>query len=409
MKFKLLVNNDESQNKHLHQARILIADRKNSEIGAEVPYLFKTAGCIVDVFCSNGSWLLKNSFWDYYICTEELSDIEYIKLLKSNLESDKYDWFVAADDTTLRIINECSAEDAELLIKPIINVENRMILGSKAGLDSLCQKYDILTPASYLFDSFKDLDKIYEQIPFPMLLKVDQSSGGKGVFLCHSKREVEDRLTKLSVKEKKNLLFQTYIFGENISVEALFRNGLLLAYTYSIVSKTTNGEFSASYERKYVECPEVESILKKMGKCFGLNGFSSITFMRDGKSRAHYLIESDLRPQVWFKPAKHIGVDFSLAISNYLLQKTDLIRPTLPKDSGVQVMCYFPRSILFAIFHFDMLEILKWICNIQGRWKYIPLYDPRLFVSVIESIIKTTIYRMYFFVKRRVFCSAKKI
>ncbi len=180
----------------------------------------------------------------------------------------------------------------------------------------------------------------------------------------------------------------------------MFKNGALLAYAYSIVKKTTNGEFSASCERKYVECPEVEEILKKMGESFGLNGFSSITFMRDEKSRAHYLIESDLRPQVWFKPAKHIGVDFSLAITNYLLQKTQLIRPKLPKCKDAQFMCYFPRSILYSILRLDMLEILKWICNIERRWKYIPFYDPRLFVSIIESIIKTTIYRMCLFAKK---------
>lgn len=376
--------------------RVLIADYKASEISAEIPYLFNKAGCVVDVFCTKSSWLLKNSYYHRHFSATGLDQSEYVNYLLKLVNENKYDWTIMADDTVLRMVNDYPAdkEVVEKLIGLVIDIKNRAMVGSKAGLSDLCQKYNILTPLSRVYNSSIKLDDVLKNLPWPIVVKIDRSSGGKGVFMCHSKLEVEKCLVKLKSNQKHLLLFQEYIVGDNVAVEALFKNGKLLAYTYSIVQKTSTGEFSSSIDRKYLEYSSIESELINIGQAFGLNGFCSMTFMKNDDDHKHYLIEADLRPQVWFPLARHVGVDFSLAISNYLTDRNILIRPKLG-GSDELIITFFPRSVLFAIKNMEVLELMKWMLNIDGRWRFIPIYDFKLLRSIITGVIKVLVYPWY--------------
>ncbi len=376
---------------------VLLTDYIDSEVAAEVPYLFKRAGCAVDVFCSKRSWLLKNSHWDNHILRENDPE-KYVRHLESLVREKEYDFVVVTDDFTLRIVNDNLMEtDLAGVILPLSTLENRMLLGSKAGLHTLCEKYGIVSPVTAIYDPSVGVGKIFEHISFPLLLKVDISGGGNGVFLCKNEDEVRTRLQSFTETEKRNLVFQRYIHGDHCGVEAFFGKGNLLAYAFSGVLKGIEGEFSSSCERRYRECREIEPILKDIGRKFGVNGFASISFIFDKKQNTYYLIEVDARPQVWFPLARFVGVDFSLAISNYFQGKNVLIRPKFPKGKDYLVMGYFSRIVNYVISYGDVREAAKWIFNKEGRWKFIPTYDKKFLFAVCVNVLRIQAAHIYNF------------
>lgn len=355
--------------------RVLLADHPGHDSACEIPYLFAAAGCTVDVYCPKRSWLLKNSYWNAWIESDEEAEA-YAEKLEGLARSGAYDRIVLVDDVVIRIMNKFLVDqDLFTKILPLTKSENRSMLGSKAGLSILCEKFGIATPPYMVYDDDLDFDLLAEKVSFPLLLKIDESAGGGGVFHCKDPAEVKRSLLLLKPEEKRRLIFQKYIEGDNIALEVFYEKGELLAYTYSTVVKTLTHEFDVSVDRIYSEHPEIEPQLAAFGRAFGINGCATMTCMYDAKERRHYFIEADLRPQLWFRLGTFAGVDFSKAIRASFSGKRILMRPNiLGKDNAILVR-HFSRDIIRCGRRKDVKGILAWCFNTDGRWRYIPWYD----------------------------------
>ncbi len=364
--------------------KILIAEFIISDIVTEIPYLFSKVGCTVEVFCPKESFLLKNKYWSNWL-ESPYSSKEFSEKLQKVVTENSYDWIILANDQTIRLINESISDDLlARKILPLSKLENRYMLGSKAGLSRICNENNILTPKYISCESSVDIENAPLEL-FPALLKMDRSEGGNGVFLCEDKPMALDKMKNLSVEERKGLILQKYIPGDNIAVEALYKNGKLLAYSYSKVIQTTNGEFSPSITRSYSSCPKIEDSLIKIGEVVGFNGFNNMTFMRTGEK--HFLIEADPRPQSWFRLGEFGGMDFSLAIENYLMDRYELMRPDIPlKTSDITVRHFF-REINYFLHNADFLNLSKWVFNNDGRWRFIPWYDFKVLGTMSKILI----------------------
>ena len=382
--------------------RVLIADTY-SPVSMEIPHLFKKAGCEVDIFCFKNSWLKKNNCWNNWFEAGNIQDGTYARRLQALVEKGDYSWVVLSDDEAIRVANEAICnENLAKKILPLSKMENRLMLASKAGLSLLCQKYGILTPDFFLYEKTSDLKMMGDRLTYPLLLKEDGNGGGAGVYLCRNEPEVVSVLDKLSDEKKKNLIFQKYIFGDIICVEALYKNGQLLAYTYSKAVRTANNEFGPSINREYLACPEIEADLCFIGSTLGLNGFVTMTFMYCPQMKMHYLIEADMRPQSWFRLAKFCGVDFSKAIKNYITGEAILLRPVF-KAGEVLTMTHFTRDVSRCFNEFDVRGFLKWVFNVQGCWRFIPYYDRKTLGVTLKSLARNAAgvcWRKLFKVKR---------
>ena len=168
---------------------------------AEIPFMFKQAGCMVDVFCGKNSWLLSNSYYDNWINSPEDKDSygdELIALVQNSIKS--YDWVVMMDDETIRLLNERVVDDEELFIKlmPINKIENRDLLSSKLGLSVLCNKYNITTPRFINYTSDTNIKTISQHLDFPILLKEDFSFSGLGIQYCEYAKDLPTCLAKVN-------------------------------------------------------------------------------------------------------------------------------------------------------------------------------------------------------------------
>ncbi len=373
--------------------RVLIADFKDADISGEIPFLFHRAGCHIDVYCSPHSWLRKSRYARAWYPANTKDEEAYVAGLESLTQSQQYDWVVLTDDFALRVLTDhLSSESDALSLLPLTTLEHRAVVGSKAELSRVALEYNLRTPRFVIYDGDDTVEKALEHVPFPMLLKVDRSGGGKGIFRCENAKELEHIVSTLSPAQRDKLVFQEYIAGDNIAVEALFRGGTVYAYTYATVTANMENEYGVSAVRTYCANEQMLATLSAIGGAIGIRGFSSLTFMRDSITGDHYLIEADMRPHSWFALSRFAGVDFSIAIQNYL-RKND-ITLCQPITSQCVEARHFMRDIRRSISEHNVSELLRWLFNSNNRWRHIPLHDTRLFLWTLESLARSYLYRI---------------
>src|SRR5690242_7083978 len=98
------------------QPVVLIVDGANWPSLAEIPRLFKKAGCVVHVFCKKTSWLVGNSYYDkWFECNP--SDRHFEKKLTELIKASNYDFVLLGDDKVLERMNNYLVSMPENLVK----------------------------------------------------------------------------------------------------------------------------------------------------------------------------------------------------------------------------------------------------------------------------------------------------
>lgn len=260
--------------------KVLVACYANWETLAELPYVLKKGGCHVEIYCSPKSWLLSNRYYDKWIESHEELDVYREELLKT-VQSNKYDWVILGDDLIIKYMNEVVPDELFNIVMPIRKIESRYILGSKEGLSVFCKENNIDTPNFTMYNTESDKQKIIDNLKFPVIHKLDFSWGGTDMFISNDKDELEENINKIPLG--KNVLFQEYIKGEEIQVEALFKDGTLINYTSSNILEFSKSEFSYTTRRTYYENKKIKPLLALLGEKLMLNGFANICYIHQKK------------------------------------------------------------------------------------------------------------------------------
>jgi predicted ATP-grasp superfamily ATP-dependent carboligase len=355
----------------------------------EIPFVFKRAGCQVDVFCDSTSWLLSNKYYDNWIETSSEHETFKDNLLKLVKEKpDYYKWIVLLEDVTVKLMNTAITTDEELFKKilPINKIENREILSSKTGLSNICLKYNIPTPRFINYIEGMDVEYIKKELHFPILLKEDFSFSGLGIQFCEDQSELQSCLD--NVKIKTNLVLQEFIQGDDIGVEALFRDGKLITYNCAEILTYMYNKFSFTTRRMYYQSREIETYLEKLAECVGMNSFASIQYVYHPERKIYYLIEVDARTNSWIPYSRFTGHDFSDGIKR--IMNGDLTPDAkLPDNYDKRVeVAIFDRDLRYCMKSKDFKRALMWMFNYKGSWKFIPLYDLKYFGRVFKKQVR---------------------
>ena len=350
--------------------------------------MLKNAGCVVDIYAAPGSWVLANSSYDWWIeasADEALFTSELLRFLEHH--ANDYQWIIPGDDIIIRQLNDfITSESLFKKVMPITKIENRALLGSKAGLSELCKQYNIKTPKYLIYEDGFTVDSIAGYVGFPMMVKEDESEGGYGVFRCNDKDELQARLS--GITNKNNLVFQQLIIGEDINTEALYKNGILMVYNHSLRLKTI-GSFGISTKRVFYQNDEIAGVLADMGDKLGLSGFGNIVFIQDKITHEYYLIEIDMRPNSWMYYGKFTGNDFTQAIRNIINDDLVLLKPDPEKSRKKLIIGIYKKDVYRCITTKDVSGLFCWLTNRNGCWRYIPLYDKKLFRAVNRYLFAT--------------------
>ncbi len=359
---------------------ILLISYANWDSLMEFPAIFKKAGCTIDVFCAKDSWAIQNTFYDTWIDSGNNND-QFVDNLLNYIAKygDKYNWFLPGDDKIVRLLNENITDEALFYkLLPLSKIENRELLGSKAGFSNMCKKYNIETPKYLVYEAGMTTKEIITYMGFPFMIKADKSEAGYGVYLCRNEDEFIVEFNK--VENKVHTVFQQYIQGYNVNMETLYKNGELIVHSYSRLLKIY-GKFGYSTKRLFYQNKEILSEVQKIGKSFGINGFANVSFMYSVPEKKHYLIEVDIRPNTWMYYGHITGNDFVEGVKKIMCGDYTYLQPAKEYDDKKVIISLYKKDLHRCIVEKDLKGFLNWVFNKDNCWRYIPFYDKKALKS----------------------------
>ena len=208
---------------------------------------------------------------------------------------------------------------------PLLKIENKKMLSSKIGFSDFCIEKDIETPRYAIYHSETDIEHILEKLRFPILNKNEFSWGGTDMRILATPIEVRELLKETT--PTKPILFQEFIEGEEIRVDAFYYKGELQAYFCAKVLNYAENRFTYNTRRTYYSNPEIKSYLIDLGKKSGANGFANINYIFDNKENRYYLIEMDLRTNSWLAYSQYLSNHNFITTIKNLVENEALANP----------------------------------------------------------------------------------
>ena len=187
----------------------------------------------------------------------------------------KIDGVLAATDVTVIPASYIASK----LNLPSISFETAKLIKNKYDWQKVLESNNINNlPQSFLIENIEQLNKIKSEIHFPVIIKPNDGAGSVGVSKASNIKELVKNCTSaIGLSKSKKVLIETYISGNEYSVEAFVYNNIIsiLGITHKIMntppSHTTLWHIIPSGLNTHLE-----TLLKAMVfKVIGLLGITS--------------------------------------------------------------------------------------------------------------------------------------
>ncbi len=184
---------------------------------------------------------------------------------------------------------------------------------SKSRLMSVAQALKIPCPPTIIVNSHEDIDRQLGRVAYPVLIKLDESWGGRGVRLAHNQRELLHAVLELSFPHNwpksikrlaaraiqylpdcwrlplpQNISIQSYVLGRPANRAVVCWQGKLLA-GISVEAVETGSQFGPTTLAKILDHGELAEAAEKIVANQKLSGFLGFDFMLDHANRAWFL------------------------------------------------------------------------------------------------------------------------
>lgn len=330
------------------------------EVMAVTLGLLTRAGFTVDVISNNTAFRKSSAMRDYVLVKKP--DV----LVKTAAEKIKkaYSLVVVGDDATLGVIlNSDLSREQKLRLLPVLSGKNLRHIFSKIGLSLALEENGISTPDYRIARNDEELTAASQTLGYPILVKLDSSAGGMGIFECLDKADLEGLRKTLKLYP---VLVQRKVKGVEVSLEAFYRNGELVHFAYSIPEKSKY-RFGPTSVRSYQQIaslePQVLEELHLVGKALGSHGFTSIGCIHSEQDNKRYYFEADMRPNLWIDQPRYLGEDWAEIIHRHFAEGKAGKQPCSFHDQ-------YPKQVLIP--NFLRLTWAELIFNRYGVWKYLP-------------------------------------
>jgi D-aspartate ligase len=147
------------------------------------------------------------------------------------------------------------------------------------------------------------------EIGFPLIVKPRQGANGKGIFVVHVQKELDDALERIG-ERRQEYIVQSFIAGTDIDCSALCRDGRILASTVQRPADCCYADFRPSHEIVLEHVPDVAETVRVMFVRLTWNGIANVDLRRDDSGEL-YVIE--INPRYWasFPASLAAGVNFA--------------------------------------------------------------------------------------------------
>lgn len=148
-----------------------------------------------------------------------------LKGLLKFAKTKKIDLTVVGPETTLVLgISDLFIKNKLKIIGPTKKASQ--IEGSKTFAKELMKKYKIPTAEYFTFNNFDEAKKYLQKAKYPLVIKADGLSLGKGVEVCKSKKEAESFLKQLMIdkifgESGDKIIIEECLYGKEISITVI--------------------------------------------------------------------------------------------------------------------------------------------------------------------------------------------
>jgi hypothetical protein len=354
--------------------RVLLTDTDRRSYAARLALVLAQAGCEVSaVYSLHGHPLRKTHVVRQAFPYSAFRPLE--SLTHAIAETDP-DFVVPCDDRAVRHLHDLHARsrklgsDADRLADLIEHS-----LGSPESFRTACCRYDLLrvaeeeglrVPRTRLITTREDLKAWQREQPFPWVLKADETWGGRGVRIAHSRTEADQFFLDVSSpfrlrraikrllvnrdpfwlrpwweRRQPSVVVQAYVQGRPANCAVLCWQGEVLAGT-DVEVVSADGLTGPASVVRVVDNPEMTLCAERLARRLNLSGFFGLDFVIEEGTRAAYLIEMNPR----CTPLCHLrlgnGSDMIGALWAQLSgQPLPQSRPVTEND----MIAYFPQAM----------------------------------------------------------------
>ena len=217
-----------------------------------------------------------------------------------------------------------------------------------------------------------------------MLVKIDSSGAGLGVFECVDQLELSDTIAKIDTYP---VLIQEKINGDTLDASAIYHQGHLIYFSLSKIEKEIY-KFGPSSLRIYYSrekyTKKIVNELKKIGEIYKIHGFTNIGLI--SSNGGNYYFEVDIRPNAWINHGFFIGHDCADVLQAYFVGGKSKYSDEglIPKISQHYLLPHYMRINLFEL----LLNSFKaWSYIPQYGWHYIYYHKKRMFKKKMKKNI----------------------
>lgn len=344
----------------MHKLEVLLIGGYWPELMLTTLGLLTRAGFTVDVISTNAFFKKNRSIRDYFLA--EKNDL-FVKIASEKIKKE-YTLVVIADDPTLeKILNSNLSNEEKLALLPVLSDKHFAHIFSKIGLSQAFKRSGLLTPDFRIANDEHELKNAVRELDHPVVIKLDSSSGGAGVFESSDDDEFGNLITSIKTYP---VLVQKKIKGVEVSIEAFYQHGRLIHFACSIPEKYKY-KFGPTSVRRYVQLSRLDEKvfedLRLLGRALGANGFVNISSIRSDVDQKLYFFEADMRPNLWINHSCYFGDDPAKMINSYFSTQ-EILKSPYP------VIPDYPEQILLS--HPFRISLGDLILNHHQVWRHLP-------------------------------------
>ena len=306
--------------------RVLILALSNWFGAPRLPKVFRRAGFHVTTFAFSGLLMQRAQAVDEALFVKEsASSDELIAALLDAIERSSADFVIPTDDTTILLLHAAalqaqrtdrSAKVRATLADSLGDARHRPTVRSRKLLAALAEQAGARQPPHVTIWNEADALAFAAGHGYPVVLKVEDSAAGFGVFICKDELELAGAMLQLSQEPgvlAAGVLTQSFVEGRTAMRVVACLRGRVLGGLSAIKLETWPRSTGPSTCVEFIDHPEMKDSAEKVVAALGYSGFASLDFMLDASGRAH-LIELNPRPT----PITHLGERFGSCLCRHL-------------------------------------------------------------------------------------------
>jgi carbamoylphosphate synthase large subunit len=398
--------------------KLLLTDTGRWPTLARLAVAFAKAGARVSILCPSHHPALKT-----HAVAESFhfSSLRPLDSLKNAIEGSSPAIVIPCDDRSVQLLHELHAravtegnsEIAGVIARSLGDTGSFGIVSSRYELMKIAREEGVRAPETYPIAVPDDIKRLKGTQRLPWVMKVDGTSGGRGVKFAQTPEEAErffseagglyrtTRIFKRLVINRDPFLLrpwwrglkpavtaQAYIQGRPANCAVACWEGRVLAgFGVDVIS--ADGTTGPASVVRVVNNPEMMLAAERIAKRLGLSGLFGLDFMIEEGTGDAYLIEMNPR----CTPLCHLQLGKARDMVGALLAhaSNQPVRD-LPPVTQNELIAYFPQA---------------WISNsefLQSSFQDIPWEEPELTQELLRPWPhRTPVYTVYQFLWTRLF------